>query len=873
MSPTTKPGAQDKASETQQSQQTIHPLFAKERFGDDIDWEKAFRIPAVLATRLIDTPQALHWGFALLFGLNEPAALPEGVKSTADGGDINEIPVKYACNKGVGQLSDEDIAAVRQHFMTLAGNVQYETCSFDKPGALGRCIPLSEDLLVNNSHGCPSLIQISTELYTATLARDARDLEDAAAMDMKLALVMVHEVAHALGYANNGPREVEDFFETSHIAEYGWELVSRIFGMCPMLNLKPALSYWRTWQNVEHMVGGYDLSLLCRNAWKLPKTAKAYGMRLSFAVELLSDRFWEEDYVQEGAFALIPPWVEYLCLSGKDNNDIRGIPQSIRDLYRENAKSYAEKKYARFANPGRVLRGGEPGPWWLEGEGHDALEYQAEEPQSIDRYEFREYEPMSKSELSKLQAECRAFAGEDWEARFGSFREQDTKDADPVMDDGDDSTAVLDTSTAQSKIEVAAKVPTKGRDPPSIHPIFAKSQFADNIKWTKAFRESSVLATRLLDSPQALHFMYAFFYGKNTDTALPEDYFTREDHTFVPFEFACNKSITQLSTEDIGAVRQHLVDAAQYIRFEVAFGGDPNIDGQAERVKRSSEDDPHDSCIIRISEKLYDHAMARRTKDTESAATIDFAVAIAMLHELAHALHIIYMGPRDVEDFFEDSLVAELGFEFESRLFGLCAMVRPENLRNSDWKMRQTQLFLEDNFRLSYCCRDESKLPTTSSSHHFSPGWAADLAENSFWDEYDESVRERALTLIPDCVVNRVRRGSTSGIPKSIQELIRTEEPKSYAEEQYGHLANPDRVPRPHSLRRIDMIDNDEVDQEGSESEESAWLEGEGNDNLQCVDEDIPDMIDVLDENGTDLDEEDGLMTEDEDVEMTDIEG
>jgi hypothetical protein len=52
------------ATKTQQSQSDIHPLFRKSQFlGDidcDIDYETAFRGPAKLATRLLDTPQALH---------------------------------------------------------------------------------------------------------------------------------------------------------------------------------------------------------------------------------------------------------------------------------------------------------------------------------------------------------------------------------------------------------------------------------------------------------------------------------------------------------------------------------------------------------------------------------------------------------------------------------------------------------------------------------------------------------------------------------------------------------------------------------------------------------------------------------------------
>lgn len=803
MSPTTNPVAQKKVLTAPEDETPIHPLFRKARFSSDIDWETAFRIPSLLATRLLHTPQALHWVYAFLYGINENAAIPAGV----DDGDVNRVPYKYACNKGVRELTFEDVMGVKTHLLNLADNIRIEVVEFDSR-AHGKCKPLGRSHLVTETNGYPSVISINHELYKLALSRNSQTAEEAAMLDLNLAVTMLHEVAHALGNASMGARATEDFFETSLIAECGWEFESRIFGMCPAIKTKSkGESHWVLWQTTDGMTkSGYDLDLLCRNAWKLPKRAIKFPFNPKFALSLVSDSFWSGIFARKGALAVLPDCVHYLCESGKENNSTRGIPQSIRDLFRGNAKSYAQKKYARLANPDHILRG-------------------------------------------------------------------------PPLNLGNQISG-NDTVAPHSAIEVAAKAPSKGRDQPSIHPIFAKSQFADNIKWTKAFRKSSILATRLLDSPQALHFMYAFFYGTNTDTALPEDYFRSEDHAFVPFEFACNKGITQLSTADISAVRQHLLHAAQYIRFEVAFGGDPNITGEAECVERPSPDTPHDSCIIRISEELYDHAMAKDAEDSERAATVEFAVAIVMLHELAHALHIIYMGPRDVEDFFEDSLVAELGFEFESRLFGMCPIVRPENLRNSDWRMWQTQLFLEDNFRLSYYCRDESKLSTTGPSHPFSPGWAADLAENSFWDEYDESVTVRALTLIPDCVVDRVRRRETQGIPKSIQELICPERSKSYAEKQYVHLANPDRVPRPHSLRRIDLIDNHEVDREGSETEESespedaqesdyASVMSDGEEDTEAVGSD---MYDDSNGNGTQLGGADGLITGNEDVEMTDIE-
>lgn len=463
-----------------QSQPAIHPLFAKERFADGIDWEKGFRVAAVLATRLLDTPQALHWVYAFLWGVNQLAELPEGVEC---GDDANRIPRKYACNKGVGQLSAEDNTAARQHLIKLADNIQFAIKDFEKQGTNGLCQALTNDSMVNYTHGYASIISISGELYRSVLLRDTRDAEDAAALDFRLAMIMLHEVAHALGNANMGDHVVEDFFETSLVAENGFEFESRIFGMIPRINLKPEISYWHVWQNVDTLCYGYHLEKICRRAWKLPKSTKGFTMHPSFPLKLVGDAFWEEEYVQHGAVALIPPWVRYWCESDYENNYSRGIPQSIRDLFRENEKSYAQRKYARFANPGLIMRGGYPstgqadsdskgllqGPErseeksgnddeiseaeeedddeedhtlkeilqeaeWLDGEGFEASEYNFRDEPDIKYFEgvF-----ISKSELEFLHDEFQAVAPKLWEKANteGLFGQMETEAVDSVMEE------------------------------------------------------------------------------------------------------------------------------------------------------------------------------------------------------------------------------------------------------------------------------------------------------------------------------------------------------------------------------------------------------------------------------------------------------
>lgn len=76
-------------------------------------------------------------------------------------------------------------------------------------------------------------------------------------------------------------------------------------------------------------------------------------MNPKFAVKLRRDAFWEEEFLQKGALALIPDVVRDLCNAGKSDVATKAIPPSIRELFRQKTggKSYAEKKYPKLTRP------------------------------------------------------------------------------------------------------------------------------------------------------------------------------------------------------------------------------------------------------------------------------------------------------------------------------------------------------------------------------------------------------------------------------------------------------------------------------------------------------------------------------------------
>ena len=44
----------------------VHPMVAKEKFPDDVDYDTVFLQPARLASQLLQTPQAVHYFLAIM---------------------------------------------------------------------------------------------------------------------------------------------------------------------------------------------------------------------------------------------------------------------------------------------------------------------------------------------------------------------------------------------------------------------------------------------------------------------------------------------------------------------------------------------------------------------------------------------------------------------------------------------------------------------------------------------------------------------------------------------------------------------------------------------------------------------------------------
>ena len=342
-------------------QSLVHALFAQNKFEARVDYNTVFYDAAVLATRLMNSPQGLQHDYCFFFGVNTLIDLPPGVSPACP---PEQHPWQYSCDKGIGELDAEDIAAVQRERLTLASRIRYQVRDLHK----NSLAETQAEKPTQYKSGTSSLILISKFLYNLALVRN-RTPEDYARVQIQVATTLLHEVAHAAHNHLYGTK-FEDFREADLVAEAGYEIEARLFGLRPGIKTHD-LSYgsWRTWQYYK-IESPAAMQYLCRDMSRLPDDAQICDMDDDFVSKLCDDSFWSGEYVRDGALALLPYATAQYCrnLQARDlklPGDVKDnlvMPQSISDLFRSGGPSYAKVLYSQSANPGLVLRNKQPFP-------------------------------------------------------------------------------------------------------------------------------------------------------------------------------------------------------------------------------------------------------------------------------------------------------------------------------------------------------------------------------------------------------------------------------------------------------------------------------------------------------------------------------
>lgn len=147
--------------------ENVHPLFDPTRFNTSIGWNGAFYDAVVLATRLIESPQALQNDYCFYFGRNRFASRPFNLDPEA-----TSTPLQYSCDKAIGEFPPGDIGAVGTQRRLLSGRIRFEVASLHEAYAETEPQPAKRGI-----NGCDSVIsstQSSTKPLSTRTARQER---------------------------------------------------------------------------------------------------------------------------------------------------------------------------------------------------------------------------------------------------------------------------------------------------------------------------------------------------------------------------------------------------------------------------------------------------------------------------------------------------------------------------------------------------------------------------------------------------------------------------------------------------------------------------------------------------------------------------
>ncbi|GAB7332249.1 hypothetical protein MBLNU13_g04096t3 [Cladosporium sp. NU13] len=237
-------------------------------------YDRVVQRAAVLASRLLESPQALHYFHAIYFGENI------------------EIPgarfERYGSDKKINTLTSFDIESTREELILLADKVGFEF--FDTGDAHGQCYCFTP---VHGVIGCKSVILLRADLYSAAQEKACDDAYNAM-IDFRVATTMLHESVHAAFNDVEG-HDLEDCFEESFVVEAVFELESRTFGLC----------------------------------WVSDKVLACYDWQTSWLREAGYNLFWDGEYARRGGVARLPPPVIDICqqrFSGKTQAYVSPFP-------------------------------------------------------------------------------------------------------------------------------------------------------------------------------------------------------------------------------------------------------------------------------------------------------------------------------------------------------------------------------------------------------------------------------------------------------------------------------------------------------------------------------------------------------------------
>jgi hypothetical protein len=323
-----KPPEPRAASELPSLTNDIHPLFSRDKFPANVDYDWVFLEPAKLASQILSTRQATHWLLALFTNCKH--------KSTCEGNEFERHP--YRSNVGINELQDCHRDFVQHWLNKIAKSVNFEVGGYDEegPSALAwtwHMVDADDEPAPDFSLG-ESEIHISGELYCELLLGKNLKAGEILRRRFSMASILLHELGHALWYAVTERDGDDDTFDDATTAEAGSSFEAHLFGLMPYLDTQ--LESRLEW----HSQCGVRYPRFCTSAER-NYVESLFADR--YVESLFTDHFWDSNCLYGGDLGIVAPYVREMASHGGWKPQV--IPTSIWELC--NSSQSMEERFVK----------------------------------------------------------------------------------------------------------------------------------------------------------------------------------------------------------------------------------------------------------------------------------------------------------------------------------------------------------------------------------------------------------------------------------------------------------------------------------------------------------------------------------------------
>lgn len=267
----------------------------------------------------------------------------------------------------------------------------------------------------------------------------------------------------------------------------------------------------------------------------------------------------------------------------------------------------------------------------------------------------------------------------------------------------------------------------------------------------------------MLATPQAEHYFLALVTKSKHVSAF------RGAARHLRYRYWADKRIGELDDLDRQCVKSWLHRIAETITYSVRTCDNGAL-AEVKKIPLKSPKTGLGHSVICISRNEH-YNPSRGELSTAERRIRQFSLAVALLHEIAHAVSYAITARQD-EDFFEATTVAEAGFEFEARLFGACpsySLNAPKLVQWFPWPSR-TLLGGEgdvESYDLADICSSPSKLKAGGAIARVRIKYMKDLFRDEFWQKLALEPGAAAALLAPE-----IRKLQHAPRMKSIRDLF-----------------------------------------------------------------------------------------------------